>query len=119
MLHHVNGALGFNARKSHERVAVQNCPALTEPLAELPGRLAAALGAPVLKELEEARLLEAKESLAFALTDPSYVFLLNDDLNRATQTLQEIAKGHVDAGLSAHGRSMANKIYEYIQKVIK
>lgn len=64
VLHTVNGALGFNARKSHERVAVTNCPALTAPLADLPGKLANALGAPVLKELDEARLLEAEGRVA-------------------------------------------------------
>ena len=67
----------------------------------------------------ELRLLEAKESLSFALSDPSYSFLLNDDLDRAVQTLQEISNGTVDAGLSAHARSMANVVYEHLQKVIK
>jgi hypothetical protein len=67
----------------------------------------------------EARLMEAKESLSFALTDPAYVFLLNDDLVYAVQTLQSIAKGTVDAGLSARARSTANTLYEHLQKVIK
>jgi guanylate kinase len=67
----------------------------------------------------ESRLLEAKESMSFALTDPSYSFLLNDDLDHAVQTLHEIAHGTVDAGLSARARSVANTIYEHLQKVIK
>lgn len=67
----------------------------------------------------ESRLLEAKESLSFALTDPSYTFLLNDDLEHAVQTLQSIAQGTVDAGLSARARSVANTLYEHLQKVIR
>lgn len=64
VLHPVNGALGFNTRKSHERVAVSHCPALTDPLADLPGKLGTALGAAVLKELDEVRLLEAEGRVA-------------------------------------------------------
>lgn len=53
----VGAQLGFTGRRSHERVAVERCPALTPPLADLPATLAAALGSS-LKELDEVRLLE-------------------------------------------------------------
>jgi len=66
-LHPVSGALGFHGRKSHERVAVKRCPALTPPLEAMPGTLATALGAAVLKELEEVRLLECDGALSASL----------------------------------------------------
>lgn len=65
-LHPVRGRLGFTGRRSHERVPVDRCPALTEPLAALPGRLADVLGG-ALKELEEARLLECEGRVALSL----------------------------------------------------
>ncbi len=62
-LHPVGKRLGFSGRGSHERVAVERCPALTAPLAGLPGALAEALG-PAVKELEELRLLECDGRVA-------------------------------------------------------
>ncbi|MFZ5444125.1 MAG: class I SAM-dependent RNA methyltransferase, partial [Myxococcota bacterium] len=66
-LHPVGAALGFHGRKSHERVAVSACPALTPPLKDFPARLAAALGPSVLKELDEARLLECDGQVSVSL----------------------------------------------------
>lgn len=67
----------------------------------------------------EARLLEAKASLQAALTDPSYVFILNDDLNSAIAALQQVARGSVNQTASAHARAQASTLYEYLQKVIR
>ncbi len=67
VLHPVKDALGFHGRKSHERVAVKSCPALTPALTNFPGRLATALGAATLKELEEVRLLECEGRVAISL----------------------------------------------------
>ena len=67
VLHPVSGALGFNGRASHVRVEVGRCPALTPPLADFPGMLAARLGANTLKELEEVRLLECEGRVALSL----------------------------------------------------
>ncbi|PZR17419.1 MAG: class I SAM-dependent RNA methyltransferase [Archangium gephyra] len=67
VLHPVGAALGFYGRRSHERVAVAKCPALTPTLADFPGRLATALGASTLKELEEVRLLECEGRVAISL----------------------------------------------------
>ena len=67
VLHPVSGALGFHGRASHVRVEVTRCPALTRPLADFPGKLAARLGANTLKELEEVRLLECEGRVALSL----------------------------------------------------
>jgi guanylate kinase len=67
----------------------------------------------------ESRLLEAKDSLAVALNDPSYVFILNDDLSSAVASLQAVARGSVDQTASAHARSSANTLYGFLQKVIR
>lgn len=67
VLHPVKNALGFHGRKSHERIAVKSCPALTKSLTDFPGRLATALGASTLKELEEVRLLECEGRVAVSL----------------------------------------------------
>jgi guanylate kinase len=67
----------------------------------------------------ESRLLEAKESLFVALNDPSYVFLLNDNLDSAVVSLRKIASGVIDPTTSARARSSANTLYEHLQKVIR
>lgn len=67
----------------------------------------------------EARLLEAKESLFAALNDPSYVFLLNDNLDSAVTTLRRIATSTIDPTASARARASANTLYEHLQKVIR
>ncbi len=66
VLHAAEGGLGFFGRHSHERVRVERCPALRPELEAMPGRLGALL-APVLKDLEEVRLLEAQDAVAVAL----------------------------------------------------
>lgn len=66
-LHPVGAALGFHGRRSHERVAVTTCPALTPALADFPGRLATALGPATLKEIEEVRLLECEGRVSASL----------------------------------------------------
>lgn len=67
----------------------------------------------------EARLLEAKESLHAALSNPSYVFILNDQLEAAVEALRSVARGSVDQIASARARSSANTLYEHLQKVIR
>jgi guanylate kinase len=67
----------------------------------------------------EGRLLEAKESLSIALTDPMYTFLLNDNLEEAVVTLKNIAAGKTDAGLSVRARNAANELYSHLQKLIR
>lgn len=67
----------------------------------------------------ESRLLEAKESLQVALNDPSYVFILNDDLNSAVAALQAVARGTVNQTDSARARSAAKTLYEHLQRVIR
>lgn len=67
----------------------------------------------------EARLLEAKESLQVALNDPSYVFILNDDLNTAVASLQAVARGAVNQTASSQARAAANTLYGYLEKVIR
>lgn len=67
----------------------------------------------------EARLLEAKESLDVALKDPSYTFILNDDLNSAIGALQAVARGAVNQTDSSRARTAANNLYEHLQKVIR
>lgn len=66
VLHPVGDALGFYGRRSHELVAVERCPALTERLAGLPRRAAQVLGS-ALKELTELRVLEAGGEVAASL----------------------------------------------------
>lgn len=65
-LHPTKGKLGFFGKRSHARVEIDECPALTDPLSALPRVLAEALGASV-KELEEARLLECEGKVAVSL----------------------------------------------------
>jgi guanylate kinase len=67
----------------------------------------------------ESRLMEAKESLYTALNDPSYIFILNDNLDSAVTTLRTIAAGRIDPTMSARARSSANTLYEHLQKVIR
>jgi guanylate kinase len=67
----------------------------------------------------EARLMEAKVSLHAALTDPSYVFILNDNLNSAIAALQAAARGVVNQTESARARTAASELYEHLQRVIR
>ena len=65
-LHPAQGGLGFFGQKSHDRVRVDHCPALTAPLAGMPGALALILGA-MLKDVEEVRLLECEGRVAVSV----------------------------------------------------
>jgi 23S rRNA (uracil1939-C5)-methyltransferase len=64
VLHLTGGALAFNARRSHDRVPVDACPALVPELALLPGRLTPLLSS-IAKDCESVNLL-AEEAVAFA-----------------------------------------------------
>ncbi len=65
-LHPVDGRLGFYGRRTHERVPVGGCIALSPLLATLPGRLADALQ-PVIKDFEDVQLLEASGHAALSI----------------------------------------------------
>lgn len=67
----------------------------------------------------EARLMEAKDSLAIALQDPTFVFILNDNLESATKQLREVAAGKVNIISSNEARSAASQLYEHLQMVIR
>jgi guanylate kinase len=54
------------------------------------------------------RLIEAKESIELALSDPSYNFLVNDDLNMAIKEFQNIAYGQAkDPAYQERAREVA------------
>lgn len=65
-LHPTKGRLGYFGKRSHDRVEIEHCPALSDALADMPKILADALG-PSSKELEEARLLECEGRVAVSL----------------------------------------------------
>lgn len=67
----------------------------------------------------ESRLLEAKESLKIALSDSSYVFIVNEDLDSAVAALVGVIRGSVDQTESARSRNAASSLYEHIQRVIR
>ncbi len=67
----------------------------------------------------EARLMEAKDSLRAALADPSYVFILNDQMDQAIAAMRAVAKGSVDQSESARARSVAVSLYERLERVIR
>ncbi|MFY2561263.1 class I SAM-dependent RNA methyltransferase [Corallococcus terminator] len=60
------GALGYFSRRSHERLAVSECGALTPVLTALPGKLAPLLK-PLAKDTEEVLLLAEGDKAAFAV----------------------------------------------------
>ncbi len=66
VLHMAKGALAYFGRRSHERVPVSECGALTPVLAPLPGKLAPLLK-PLAKDTEEVHLLAEGEKAAFAV----------------------------------------------------
>jgi 23S rRNA (uracil1939-C5)-methyltransferase len=66
VLHPVGKQLGFYGRGSHQAVEVSVCPALTEPLRALPGKVSEVLG-PALKDLERVQLIEANGKVAVSL----------------------------------------------------
>jgi 23S rRNA (uracil1939-C5)-methyltransferase len=65
-LHWDGKALGFRTRRTHIDVAVEHCPALVEPLAPLPGRLAPLL-APLGTDLRAVQLVSEGNAVAAAL----------------------------------------------------
>lgn len=65
-LHWVGRELGFFGRRSHERVAVGTCVALSEPLADLPTQLAPLLE-PVRKDIDEVQLIAESGKVALGL----------------------------------------------------
>jgi 23S rRNA (uracil1939-C5)-methyltransferase len=66
VLHFFKGTLGFFGRRSHERVPVSVCGALTPVLTALPGQLAPLLK-PLAKDADEVHLLAEGEKAAFAV----------------------------------------------------
>lgn len=60
------GVLGYFGRRTHERVPVDVCPALTPVLTALPGKLAPLLK-PLAKDTEEVLLLAEGDKAAFAV----------------------------------------------------
>ncbi len=66
VLHFAKGALGFYARRSHECIPIERCPALAHALEDLPGRLASVLG-PARQGVEAVHLLSAGDKASFAL----------------------------------------------------
>lgn len=66
-LHPTSGRLGFNARHSHQRVPIDQCPALEAPLEGLPGQLSDALGAAALKDVEGVSLLAVAGKVALSI----------------------------------------------------
>ncbi len=66
VLHPAQGKLGFFGRKSHLRVPVDRCPALTSSLEALPGRLAELLQG-ALKDVEEVHLLECEGRVSISV----------------------------------------------------
>ncbi|MBF5040892.1 class I SAM-dependent RNA methyltransferase [Aggregicoccus sp. 17bor-14] len=67
VLHFSQGLPTYFGRRSHERVPVETCGALAEPLAALPGRLAPLLK-PLAKDADELHLLSEGTKAAFAVT---------------------------------------------------
>ena len=67
----------------------------------------------------EARLMEAKESLAAALNDPQYIFIINDDLPRAVEAIRQVATGNQDHTASSVGRNSAATLLDHLQKAIR
>ena len=67
----------------------------------------------------EARLMEAKESLNIALSNPQYIFIVNDDLPKTVEAMRQIANGQVDHTESARARTSANILLEQLQKAIR
>jgi 23S rRNA (uracil1939-C5)-methyltransferase len=66
VLHFARGTLAYFGRRSHERVSISECGALTPALAALPGRLAPLLK-PLAKDAAEVHLLAEGSKAAFAV----------------------------------------------------
>jgi 23S rRNA (uracil1939-C5)-methyltransferase len=66
VLHPLKDELTYFGRRSHDRVPVEVCPALTPALADLPGKLGPLLK-PLSREAEEVHLLAEGNKAAFAV----------------------------------------------------
>lgn len=100
VLHGAGKRLGFFARASHARVAIETCPALTAGLASLPGVLADALGS-MLKDFDEVRLLESHGRIAVSLHTKGPIKA------RHRQALEALAKeGIVQGGVLVPGEGL-------------
>jgi 23S rRNA (uracil1939-C5)-methyltransferase len=66
VLHFSQGVPTYFGRRSHDRVPVELCPALAEPLVALPGRLSPLLK-PLAKDADELHLLAEGQKAAFAV----------------------------------------------------
>ncbi len=66
VLHPVGSRFGFFGRGTHQKVEVDTCPALTQPLQSMPAALASALGNAI-KDVDQAHLLEAEGQVAVSL----------------------------------------------------
>lgn len=66
VLHPTKDALGFYERRSHACIPVDRCPALTEVMGDLPGRLSVALGT-VKADVEAVHLLAVGQKVSIAL----------------------------------------------------
>lgn len=62
------------------------------------------------------RLREAKQSIEFALSDSSYIFIVNDDLLRATEDFEAIANGKMpDAASQERAREVGLELLAKIE----
>lgn len=96
-LHPVGGRLGFFGKRSHTRVEIDECPALTRPLARLPKVLADALGTAA-KGLDEVRLLECEGRVAVSLHAKAQL------RSRHGQVLEALVRdGIIDGGVLVPG----------------
>jgi 23S rRNA (uracil1939-C5)-methyltransferase len=66
VFHFTGGVLGLNARRSHARIAVPECPALVPRLAKSPSALSALL-APMAKDCSAVHVLAEGEAMSFAI----------------------------------------------------
>jgi guanylate kinase len=63
------------------------------------------------KDLKE-RLIEAKESIQLALSDNSYLFMVNDDLEKAVETFKNLAANQEpDKADQEHAREVALQLF--------
>ncbi len=110
VLHPADGRLGFFGRRSHTRVAVESCPALTGPLEPLPGLLAAALGAG-LKDVEEVHLLEVGGQVAVSVhlkgaAKARFGEVLGGLIREGRLAGAVVAPGEGKGGVEVHGQAV-------------
>jgi len=67
----------------------------------------------------ESRLMEAKDSLNAALSDPQYIFIVNDELPKAVEAIRQVAGGNLDHTASAQARNSAKVLLDHLQKAIR